>query len=130
MCEDVHMSTCYWPLAGASYHQRRWIIGAFRVVALFEGFTWAGLLVGMVLKHLTHTTELGVAVFGALHGGAFVAYCALAVIVAVQQRWRVFGVLAIALAAAVPPFGTLLFDRWAVRHGHLTPAAAPEPAPG
>ena len=43
---------------------------AFRVVAVFEAFTWAGLLVGMYFKYLGNGSELGVQIFGPLHGGA------------------------------------------------------------
>jgi hypothetical protein len=40
----------------------------FRVVAVAEALSWAALLVGMFFKYATDTTELGVKVFGPLHG--------------------------------------------------------------
>ena len=40
----------------------------FAAAAFFEGITWAGLLLGMFLKYGTQTTELGVWLFGRLHG--------------------------------------------------------------
>ena len=43
----------------------------FTIIARFEAFTWAGLLIGMFLKYGTETTELGVWLFGRLHGFAF-----------------------------------------------------------
>ncbi len=46
----------------------------FRRVAVAEAITWALLLTGMFLKYVTETTELGVRVFGMLHGVVFVAY--------------------------------------------------------
>ena len=46
----------------------------FRTVAVAEAVTWTGLLVGMFLKYVTETTELGVRVFGMLHGVVFVAF--------------------------------------------------------
>jgi integral membrane protein len=91
---------------------------AFAVVALVEACTWAGLLVGMVLKHVTHTTELGVAVFGRLHGGAFLVYVAVALVAAVRLRWP-WWVTGLALAAAVPPLVTLPLERWLRRTGRL-----------
>ena len=90
----------------------------FAVVALVEAFTRAGLLVGMVLKHVTQTTELGVAVFGRLHGGAFMLYVVVALVAAVRLRWP-WWVAGLALAAAVPPLVTLPLERWLRRTGRL-----------
>ena len=90
----------------------------FRRLAVAEAVTWALLLVGMFLKYVTETTELGVRVFGMAHGIVFIAYCLTAVFVAVNQRWSV-GTTALALASAVPPFMTVWFDRRAERRGQL-----------
>ena len=97
---------------------------AYAVIAVIEAFTWAGLLVGMVLKYVTETTEAGVWLFGRLHGAAFVAYVVIALVAAVTLRWGWFRTL-VALAAAVPPLTTLLAEWWLRRTGHLSaPAAA------
>ena len=40
-----------------------------------------------VLQVRTETTELGVRVFGMVHGVVFIAYCLTTVLVAVDQRW-------------------------------------------
>ena len=90
----------------------------FAVVAVLEACTWAGLLVGMVLKHVTGTTDVGVQVFGALHGGAFLVYVAVAIVAAVRLRWSPV-VAALALAASLPPLATVVFERWARSHGWL-----------
>ena len=90
----------------------------FRLVARAEAVTWALLLGGMFLKYVTETTELGVRVFGMVHGVVFIAYCVAAVVVAVDQRWSV-GRLLLGLVAAVPPFATLPFERYADRSGLL-----------
>ena len=89
----------------------------FRLVATAEAVTWALLLTGMVFKY-ADVTELGVRVFGMVHGVVFVAYCLTTVLVAVDQRWSP-GRLLLGLAAAVPPFFTVLFDRYAERRGAL-----------
>ncbi|NNU26599.1 DUF3817 domain-containing protein [Isoptericola sediminis] len=106
----------------------------FAVVAWVEAFTWAGLLVGMYLEHVAGVTDLGVWLFGRLHGGAFVAYGLVTLVVAVRYRWGVPRTL-VALAAAVPPLTTVLAERWLRRTGHLhapqdraEPAARTEPA--
>ncbi|WP_370194936.1 DUF3817 domain-containing protein [Nocardioides sp.] len=90
----------------------------FRRVAIAEAITWALLLTGMFLKYVTETTELGVRVFGMLHGVVFVAYGVVTLVVAVDQRWRP-GRTLVALACAVPPFATVPFDRWLERRHPL-----------
>ena len=90
----------------------------FRRLALAEATTWALLLIGMVLKYVTRTTELGVQVFGMVHGVVFIAYCLTTVFVAVNQRWSA-RVTLLGLASAVPPFATVWFDRWAEQRNLL-----------
>jgi integral membrane protein len=86
----------------------------FRGVAIAEAVTWALLLTGMFLKYVTETTELGVRVFGMLHGIVFIAYCLSAVLVAVDQRWS-RGRTLLALVSSVPPFATLAFELYVER---------------
>ncbi len=93
-------------------------IRLFRTVAIAEAVTWALLLTGMFLKYVTETTELGVRVFGMVHGVVFIAYVLTTVLVAVDQRWT-FGRTLLGLAAAVPPFFTVLFDRYAEKRGAI-----------
>ena len=80
----------------------------YRIVATAEAVTWAGLLSGMFLKYVTETTELGVSIFGMLHGIVFITYCVTTVAIAVDQRWS-FGRLVAGLASSIPPFLTLWF---------------------
>ncbi len=106
----------------------------FRVVAVAEACTWALLLVGMVLKYVTETTEVGVQVGGMLHGIAFVAYGVTTLVVAVDAGWTPRRTV-IGLLAAVPPFTTIWFDVAMERRGALPghwrlrgadPVSAPE----
>jgi len=90
----------------------------FRVVAVAEAITWGLLLLGMVLKYVTETTELGVRVFGMLHGIVFIAYCLTTVIVGLDQRWPLRRTV-VGLLCSIPPFVTIVFDRWAERRGAL-----------
>lgn len=90
----------------------------FRTVAIAEAVTWTGLLVGMFLKYVTETTELGVRVFGMLHGVVFVAYVVTTAVVWVDRRWSA-GRGLLALVAAVPPLATLPLEWWAVRKDWL-----------
>ena len=99
---------------------------AFVTVAFVEAFTWAGLLVGMYLEHVAGVTELGVWLFGRLHGAAFLAYCATTLLAAWVLRWDA-RVTLVALLASVPPLATALFEVVARRRGLLTPPAAAGP---
>jgi integral membrane protein len=93
-------------------------VGLYRLVARAEAVTWALLLTGMFLKYVTETTELGVQVFGMVHGVVFIAYCLTTVVLWVDQRWTL-GRLALGLLAAIPPFATIPFERYAERAGLL-----------
>lgn len=89
----------------------------FRRLAITEAVTWALLLTGMVLKY-SHVTDLGVRVFGMVHGVVFIAYCLVTLLVGVDQRWSRGRVL-LGLVSSVPPFMTVWFDRYAERRGAL-----------
>ncbi len=99
------------------------IIRALGATATVEAFTWAGLLVGVVLKRVLDLTEIGVQVFGPLHGAAFIAYSLSAVLTWRARRWSV-ATGSLALLAGLPPFGTVVFHRWADRTGRLRPTPA------
>src|SRR5688500_3587439 len=87
---------------------------AFRIVAVAEALSWVGLLIGMYVKYVPETTELGVKIFGPIHGGIFVAYVVVALVTARVLRWSV-GTTLLALLASVPPLASILFERQATR---------------
>lgn len=108
----------------------------FRRVAIAEAITWALLLIGMFLKYVTETTELGVRIFGMVHGVVFIAYGLIAIATWINQKWSLRTGLT-ALVSAIPPFATILFDRsaesagqlegpWRFAAGGETPASLPE----
>jgi integral membrane protein len=90
----------------------------YRLVARAEAVTWALLLAGMFLKYVTETTELGVRVFGLVHGAVFVGYCLVTGLLWVDQKWSL-GRFVLGLVSAVPPFATVPFESWAERRGML-----------
>lgn len=90
----------------------------FRVVAVAEAFSWAGLLTGMFFKYVVELGEGGVPVLGMVHGVLFALYVVVTLAVSRVLGWR-FGTLLLALLAAVPPLFTWLFERWALRRGKL-----------
>ena len=96
----------------------------FSVVALIEALTWVGLLIGMLLKYGTGTTDLGVWLFGRLHGFAFLLDLGVALCSAWRLNWPFWATLA-AVLAAIPPLLTLPLEIWFRRRGLL---ALREPA--
>lgn len=109
-------------------HSRATGIGKlFSIIALLEGLTWAGLLIGMFLKYTTKTTELGVALFGPLHGIVFICYVMVTVMAAVRLRWPLWATL-VAMLAAVPPLVTIPMEIWFKRRGLLSEPAARQAA--
>jgi integral membrane protein len=89
-------------------------VRVFRLTAVAEAFSWAGLLVGMVVKYVVVHDPIGVQIFGRLHGALFVAYLAALLWLARRERWGLLR-LAVGAAAAVPPFTSLVFERWVSR---------------
>lgn len=90
----------------------------FAIAAFAEGLTWAGLLIGMLLKYGTGTTDLGVWLFGRLHGAAFLFYLAVTLVSAVRLRWP-WWASTLALLAAAPPLVTVPLEMWFRRIGLL-----------
>jgi integral membrane protein len=99
---------------------------AFTTVAVAEAVSWIGLLAGMFVKYVPRTTELGVQIFGPIHGGIFLAYVLVALVASRVLRWSP-GTTVLALGASVPPLATVWFERRARRLGRL-PSARPVPA--
>lgn len=95
----------------------------FRGVAIAEACSWTGLLIGMVIKYLVVFDEIGVQVFGPIHGALFVAYVIVALLAARTFRWD-RTTLVLGLLASIPPLTTLWFERRVTRRGQLEPVAA------
>ncbi|WP_129667018.1 DUF3817 domain-containing protein [Phytoactinopolyspora endophytica] len=95
----------------------------FRSIAIIEAVTWLGLIVGMIFKYGPADEEIGVTIFGPIHGVAFIIYVIAVVALFRRFRWGVW-TTALALVAAVPPFCTVIFDAWAERTGRLDTAPA------
>lgn len=91
----------------------------FAFACMIEGLTWTGLLIGMFLKRVTETTDLGVVFFGPVHGVAFICYVVIAALAALRLRWPWWATL-LAVAAAVPPLVTIPLEIWFKRRGMLT----------
>ncbi|MDP9795778.1 integral membrane protein [Catenuloplanes nepalensis] len=103
-------------------------------MAIAEAFSWTGLLIGMFFKYVVVGNEIGVKIFGPIHGALFTAYVVLTLAVAVRNRWHWTTAL-VGLICSIPPLATLVFERWARRRGLLrergvaeTPEGLPLPS--
>ncbi|MGI5129574.1 DUF3817 domain-containing protein [Pseudonocardia sp. CA-107938] len=90
----------------------------FRCAAIAETISWVGLLIGMFFKYVVVHDDIGVYIFGRVHGAMFVFYLATMVWVAVADRWPVTRWI-VGLLAAIPPFTGLFFERWVERRPAL-----------
>jgi integral membrane protein len=101
----------------------------FRATAIAEALSWLGLLTGMFFKYLVVQNPVGVKVFGPVHGALFVAYLAALLCVAARHRWGLGRVL-VGAAAAVPPFTSVVFERWAARRDRARSVRSALSVPG
>ncbi|ROQ04229.1 integral membrane protein [Rathayibacter sp. PhB93] len=90
----------------------------FRILSILEAVTWTLLLVGMLLKYAVGVGDWPVSTAGPIHGFAFLAYGAAALVLAVNQRWTA-GATLLALASAVVPYTTIPLERGFERRGLL-----------
>jgi integral membrane protein len=98
-------------------------VGRFRFLALAEAVSWAGLLIGMFFKYVVVQNEIGMQAFGPIHGVIFIGYVLITLAVRTPQQWNNRTTF-LALLASIPPFGTVIFERWANKQGKLQPSAA------
>lgn len=91
----------------------------FRVAAVAEAFSWAALVIGMILKYgFSASHEGGVPVLGMVHGIVFLVYVITTLSVIKPLGWRPKTVIT-ALLASIPPLFTWWFETWALRTGKL-----------
>ncbi len=103
----------------ANKYDVRSVAGWFRIIAIAEALSWAGLLVGMYFKYLgSPQTEIGVKVFGPIHGGIFMAFLVGALLVGIARKWNV-ATWALALLGSIVPLGSVIFVIWADRTGRI-----------
>ncbi|MFT4125925.1 MAG: DUF3817 domain-containing protein [Gordonia sp. (in: high G+C Gram-positive bacteria)] len=95
----------------------------FRFIAVAEAITWAALLIAMFVKWVLGYPE-AVRIPGMVHGIVFLVFVAVAALTWFHLRWTP-RIAALALVSSIPPFGTVVFEYWAARHGHLAELSAP-----
>ena len=89
----------------------------FRFVAVLEAITWLALLIAMFFKWVLGHAE-AVQVPGMVHGIVFVIFVLTTLVTHFALKWSP-KVTLLALISSIPPFGTLVFEWWARRSGHL-----------
>src|SRR5574340_377559 len=90
----------------------------FRLIAFWEAVTWAALLVAMFFKWVLGHEE-AIRIPGMVHGvTGFMLFVIVALATAWSLKWDIKTTF-LALVSSVPPFGTVVFERWAVRPGRL-----------
>lgn len=100
-------------------------VGWLHLIGLLEAVSWVGLLLGMYFKYVgSPRTEIGVKIFGPIHGGVFVAFLVAAVLAGAARKWGV-GTWSLAGLASIVPLGTVVFLIWVDRTGRA--GAAPKP---
>ncbi|MEP6842305.1 MAG: DUF3817 domain-containing protein [Pseudolysinimonas sp.] len=90
----------------------------YRAIAIAESITWTLLIVGMFLKYVAGLGTLPVLIGGSIHGFVFITYALSAVLIGVNQRWRVPQIV-FAVVTAIVPYATIPFDVWLVHRGKL-----------
>lgn len=90
----------------------------YRTVAIAEAITWTLLIGGMILKYAFDAGGLPVLIGGSIHGFVFITYALTAVLVGVNQRWKVKQIV-FAVFTAIVPYATIPFDRWLERNNML-----------
>ena len=94
------------------------------MIAFAEAVSWVGLLTGMYFKYLgSPQTEVGVKVFGPIHGGIFIAFVVAALLVGIAFKWDAVTGLS-ALLGSIVPLGSVIFLIWADRTGKMGVAAS------
>ncbi|TDE08956.1 DUF3817 domain-containing protein [Jiangella asiatica] len=91
----------------------------FRIAAVAEAVSWAGLLVGMFFKYVVVENEIGVQVFGPVHGVIFLVYLVTVLAMWWTERWSMTKTL-LGLTCAIPPFMTVWFERRVLRERQAT----------
>ena len=90
----------------------------FTFFAIAETVTWTLLLIGMFLKYVTQTTEVGVRIGGGIHGFIFICFVIAVIGVGASQQWSKRRI-ATGLGSAIIPYATIPFERSVEKTGSL-----------
>lgn len=89
--------------------------GLYKIAALSEAVGWTILITGILIRHYRLAGyRYAVPIAGQIHGTIFLVYFGVLLATYSSLRWSRTKFIAAALAG-VPPYGTLVFEQWAVR---------------
>lgn len=89
----------------------------FRILAISEVFSWTLLISGLIVRAVGGPA-VAVTIGGGIHGFVFLSYGATALLVALNNRWRL-GTSVLAVGSAVVPYATVPVEMWLRRSGRL-----------
>lgn len=92
----------------------------FRALAIAEAISWTLLILGLILRATTGWA-LGVSIGGGIHGFIFLSYGATVILVALNNRWKVWPTI-VSLVSAIVPYATVPAEIWLQRTGRLAGA--------
>lgn len=93
-------------------------LSLFRTLAILEAISWTLLIGALIVRAVDPELALAVTVGGGIHGFVFLSYGATAILVALNNRWRVWPT-AVALVSAIVPYATIPAEIWLHRRGSL-----------
>ena len=86
------------------------MLNFFRKIALLEGISFLALFgIGMPLKYLAKMPKPNIYI-GYAHGGLFIAFVVLALMLTIERKWGIKMFL-ICFVASLLPFGTFWLDK-------------------
>ena len=114
------MTMCWQKIAWL-YDKTHWFTdkeawGIFRFFAILEAVGWTLLILSIVYRRLGLPEADSVVSFaGHLHGLGFVLYFLVAVLTARSMGWGI-RMIAIAVIAGMPPYGSIVFEQVMARY--------------
>ena len=82
----------------------------FRLTAFGEAVTWTLLIGGLITRALVEPPELLLPIVGSIHGFVFLSYAVVAILVGLNQRWRIRKIV-LAVILAIVPYATVPFEK-------------------
>ena len=102
-----------------------WLL--FRTSAFLETLGWTLLISAIVYRRLEMPNpDIVISIAGRLHGVFFLLYFIALLLLARSMEWKALRII-IALAAGVPPYGSLVFEKYIARLRKATPPKVQPP---
>lgn len=91
--------------------EEAWML--FKITAYGEAIGWTILIIGIVItKFITPNSNVALLLAGRIHGLLFIVYGLSSILLYPSLKWSKRKSFT-ALLASVPPYGSLVFEKWA-----------------